>query len=145
MADSPAPVLAIFAMLLGLLRKRGDIEHLDPDHLLDDLEPDDLLERYAAPGTLDYWRSLTDSQLDPLRDVIPALDPASVNVVHVLLLPKAIVPEPPRGQDAVRVDATFSASSLTSYFATVRFFPDLEQWRVERLGDLGPPQPERLN
>ncbi len=110
----------------------------DIDALLRELDipPEELLARYAAPGTLDYWQSLTPSQLEPLRGLTPANDtlPVGVNTVNVALIHKSIIPGP-----------NISFDLPASAFATVRFFPDLEQWRVERLGDLGPPQPERLN
>jgi hypothetical protein len=104
---------------------------------------DELLARFVAPGTVDYWRALTDAQLEPLREVTGYGDPAVVddNLVHVPLVPRRAKPTQTTGREG----RTWAARSFNEYRAAVRFFPDLEDWRVERLGELGPPQPELLN
>jgi len=79
-----------------------------------------IIEVAAVPGAAAFWLSLTEAELERLYSVTvsPLVPWIRADVAHVPLIP---------------LDG-----SAPALIAVVRYFPDLHEWRVERLGDLSP-------
>jgi hypothetical protein len=99
-------------------------------------DPDAILDLLVAPGRREYFRNLTDDQIKRLNGISHYGAPVTVgeNLVFVVLVPR----------DVPVSAATFEipVSEAVWARAEVRYFRHLQDWRVVRVGDIGPPELE---